>query len=266
MSASSEIAVSLPVAAGDLLGAVVAGDDVVVAGAAVEDVGAAAAEQAVAAVGAVEDHRDLQRRADRGDVVAVAEVEHDGRDAVLDAVDRVGVVGEEVAARAGAEARAAEAREADRGRRLERRDLVDVTRRGGVDHGRRRRSRRRRWHWRPRGASALAASARSSARLSTAGLLRARRVDRRSTAPGTRRSARPCRCRCARRGRRRRRDRDRRALLELGRAEVRFRRSRREVARRPSASWSLERAAAPCSASDTRAPLGALRMSSVRSA
>ena len=77
----------------DLLGAAVAGDDVVVARAAVEDVGAAAAEQPVAAVGAVEDHRDLQRRADRGDVVAVAEVEHHRRHAGLGAVDRVGVVG-----------------------------------------------------------------------------------------------------------------------------------------------------------------------------
>ena len=70
---------SWPVPQVDLLGAVVAGDDVVVARAAVEDVGAAAAEQAVAAVGAVEDHRDLERRVDRGDVVAVAEVEHDAR-------------------------------------------------------------------------------------------------------------------------------------------------------------------------------------------
>ena len=53
------------VAAVDLLGAPVAGDDVVVARAAVEDVDPAAAEQPVVAGAAVEDHRERDARADR---------------------------------------------------------------------------------------------------------------------------------------------------------------------------------------------------------
>ena len=68
-------------AAVDLLGAPVAGDDVVVLGAAVEDVGPAAAEQPVAAGAAVEDHRQRDARGHGGDVVARAEVEQDGGDA-----------------------------------------------------------------------------------------------------------------------------------------------------------------------------------------
>ena len=76
-------------AAVDLLGAAVAGDDVVVAGAAVEDVDAAAAEQPVVAAAAVEDHRDRDAALIDGDVVAVAEVEDHRVDAVLAGSRRV---------------------------------------------------------------------------------------------------------------------------------------------------------------------------------
>ena len=113
------------VAAVDLLGAAVAGDDVVVAGAAVEDVDPAAAEQPVVAGAAVEDHRQRDARADRRDVVAVAEVEHHGRDAGLRAVDAL-VVGADLAAGAAAERDAAEAREADARAGVEAGDLVDA--------------------------------------------------------------------------------------------------------------------------------------------
>ena len=61
----------------DPLRPAVAGDDVVVAGTAVEGVEAAAAEQAVGAVLALEDDVERHRRADRGDVIAVAEVQDD---------------------------------------------------------------------------------------------------------------------------------------------------------------------------------------------
>ena len=137
VSASSVIAVSWPSPQSTLLGVAVAGDDVVVAGAAVEDVEAAAAEQAVVAGAAVERTGSVTLAADRRDVVAVAEVEHDPGVTPLFEQSIVSVSGRTRSAQpvAGAERDAAEAGEADRSSGVANAgDLVDVA---GVRRGRR---------------------------------------------------------------------------------------------------------------------------------